>query len=172
MQYQPQPIHAVLLLFPSRGKLAEERKEEEKRGEGVWEGSKKENEEGGVWWIKQLVCLVSYLPSYYKSDRYGKSNAGTIPIFDSHMAMALRSAMHAVQSLTYVQSFVITDMQPLFFLSTQTISLYRLHRSPPFPPEPYTVYPLFILLSRQVLPPISAPRSLQTRRPPRIHRLL
>ncbi|WRT66368.1 uncharacterized protein IL334_003323 [Kwoniella shivajii] len=52
LQFIPQPHRAVLLLFPSRGKLHDEREREEKDGEGSWKGQ----EEGeGVWWIKQTI---------------------------------------------------------------------------------------------------------------------
>ncbi|WWC61873.1 uncharacterized protein I303_104458 [Kwoniella dejecticola CBS 10117] len=48
LQFIPKPHKAVLLLFPSRGKLHDERAREEKDGEGVWKGE-------GVWWIKQTI---------------------------------------------------------------------------------------------------------------------
>lgn len=41
-------MKAVLLLFPSRGRLAEAREQEDKDGEGKFDGE-------GVWWIKQTV---------------------------------------------------------------------------------------------------------------------
>ncbi|ODN79794.1 hypothetical protein L202_03697 [Cryptococcus amylolentus CBS 6039] len=51
LTFIPGPHKAVLLLFPSKGKLAEERKKEEENkasGEGVFKGE-------GVWWIKQTI---------------------------------------------------------------------------------------------------------------------
>ncbi|WWC94181.1 hypothetical protein V866_001020 [Kwoniella sp. B9012] len=48
LQFIPHPHRAVLLLFPSRGKLHDEREREEKDGQGVWKGE-------GVWWIKQTI---------------------------------------------------------------------------------------------------------------------
>lgn len=48
LQFIPKPVKAVLLLFPSRGELAQAREQEEKDGQGVWNGD-------GVWWIKQTV---------------------------------------------------------------------------------------------------------------------
>ncbi|KAH8088235.1 hypothetical protein HD553DRAFT_348742 [Filobasidium floriforme] len=60
LQYTPKPVHAVLLLFPSRGKLAEERKAEEAAGELGWKGREDEEGDGqgqgGVWWIKQTTA--------------------------------------------------------------------------------------------------------------------
>ena len=49
----PQPVRAVLLLFPQRGALAQAREEEEKSDEHKFDGD--------VWWVKQTVstrCLV------------------------------------------------------------------------------------------------------------------
>ncbi|WVQ82384.1 hypothetical protein IAT38_004512 [Cryptococcus sp. DSM 104549] len=48
LSFTPPPHRAVLLLFPSRGKLAEDRKKEEAEGDGKWEGE-------GIWWIKQTI---------------------------------------------------------------------------------------------------------------------
>ncbi|WWC70192.1 uncharacterized protein I206_104142 [Kwoniella pini CBS 10737] len=48
LQFIPKPHKAVLLLFPSRGKLHDERKREENQGEGMWKGE-------SVWWIKQTI---------------------------------------------------------------------------------------------------------------------
>ncbi|KAK1924210.1 peptidase C12, ubiquitin carboxyl-terminal hydrolase [Papiliotrema laurentii] len=48
LQFIPQPVKAVLLLFPSRGALAQAREDEEKNGEGKFEGQ-------SVWWIKQTI---------------------------------------------------------------------------------------------------------------------
>ncbi|WWC89359.1 uncharacterized protein L201_004281 [Kwoniella dendrophila CBS 6074] len=48
LSFIPQPRKAVLLLFPSRGKLHDEREREEKDEEGKWNGE-------GVWWIKQTI---------------------------------------------------------------------------------------------------------------------
>ncbi|KAJ9125551.1 hypothetical protein QFC22_000513 [Naganishia vaughanmartiniae] len=53
LQFTPQPVFAVLLLFPCRGKLDEERKKEEETGEGEWKGS--EDESKKIWWIKQTI---------------------------------------------------------------------------------------------------------------------
>ncbi|RSH80913.1 ubiquitinyl hydrolase 1 [Apiotrichum porosum] len=47
LAFTPQPVRSVLLLFPSRGKLAEAREAEEKTGEGKFDGN--------VWWIKQTI---------------------------------------------------------------------------------------------------------------------
>lgn len=52
LQYTPKPVYAVLLLFPSRGKLFEARAEEDQMEEYKWKGKNKEN---GIWWIKQTV---------------------------------------------------------------------------------------------------------------------
>ena len=52
LAFVPQPVRAVLLLFPSRGALAAARKEEEEKGEG--------NYEGKVWYIKQTVCVMAF----------------------------------------------------------------------------------------------------------------
>jgi hypothetical protein len=57
----------VLLLFPSRGKLAEERKAEEAMGELGWKGREDGQEQGGVWWIKQTVSSGGF----WVSLRYG-----------------------------------------------------------------------------------------------------
>lgn len=48
LQFIPQPVKAVLLLFPARGELQEARKAEETAGEGKFEGK-------DVWWIKQTI---------------------------------------------------------------------------------------------------------------------
>ncbi|WVQ72587.1 hypothetical protein IAR50_002145 [Cryptococcus sp. DSM 104548] len=52
LTFIPGPHKAVLLLFPSKGKLAEARKQEEddkaRTGQGVFKGE-------GVWWIKQTI---------------------------------------------------------------------------------------------------------------------
>jgi ubiquitin carboxyl-terminal hydrolase L3 len=53
LQFTPQPVFAVLLLFPSRGKLGEERKKEEEAGEGEW--TETDDESKKIWWIKQTV---------------------------------------------------------------------------------------------------------------------
>jgi ubiquitin carboxyl-terminal hydrolase L3 len=45
LSFIPQPIAAVLLLFPSRGELAKSREAEESSGKF----------NGDVWWIKQTV---------------------------------------------------------------------------------------------------------------------
>lgn len=48
-------------MFPSRGKLAEERKAEEAMGELGWKGREEEEGQGdGVWWIKQTVSLGGF----------------------------------------------------------------------------------------------------------------
>jgi hypothetical protein len=52
LHYTPKPVYAVLLLFPSRGKLFEARAEEDKLEEFKWKGK---NKEDGIWWIKQTV---------------------------------------------------------------------------------------------------------------------
>ncbi|KAJ9109204.1 hypothetical protein QFC21_000533 [Naganishia friedmannii] len=56
LQFIPQPVFAVLLLFPCRGKLGEEREKEEAAGEGEWKGSDDENKK--IWWIKQTVRTI------------------------------------------------------------------------------------------------------------------
>ncbi|WOO85633.1 Ubiquitin carboxyl-terminal hydrolase isozyme L3 [Vanrija pseudolonga] len=48
LSFVPQPVKAVLLLFPSRGELAAAREKEESDGEGKWDGK-------DVWWIKQTI---------------------------------------------------------------------------------------------------------------------
>ncbi|KAL1405383.1 ubiquitinyl hydrolase 1 [Vanrija albida] len=48
LAFVPQPVKAVLLLFPSRGELAAAREKEERDGEGKWDGK-------DVWWIKQTI---------------------------------------------------------------------------------------------------------------------
>ncbi|WVR07037.1 hypothetical protein IAU60_004076 [Kwoniella sp. DSM 27419] len=50
LQYVPAPHRAVLLLFPTEGKLGELRREEEKayREKGGWKGQ-------GVWYIRQTI---------------------------------------------------------------------------------------------------------------------
>ena len=52
LSFIPQPVKAVLLLFPSRGELRDVREKEEKDGEGRWEGK-------GLWWIKQTVLVLT-----------------------------------------------------------------------------------------------------------------
>lgn len=49
LAFIPQPVRAVLLLFPQRGALAEAREQEERSGEGKFDGD--------VWWVKQTVSL-------------------------------------------------------------------------------------------------------------------
>lgn len=44
-------MRAVLLLFPQRGALAKAREEEEKSGEGKFDGD--------VWWVKQTVSELA-----------------------------------------------------------------------------------------------------------------
>lgn len=51
LAFIPQPVRAVLLLFPQRGALAKAREEEEKSGEGKFDGD--------VWWVKQTVSEVA-----------------------------------------------------------------------------------------------------------------
>jgi hypothetical protein len=47
LEFIPKPVKAVLLLFPSRGELADARKKEEADGQGKFSGD--------IWWIKQTV---------------------------------------------------------------------------------------------------------------------
>lgn len=53
LQFTQQPVFAVLLLFPSRGKLGEARKKEQEDGKGEWKDTA--DEEKKIWWIKQTV---------------------------------------------------------------------------------------------------------------------
>ncbi|KAJ9100102.1 hypothetical protein QFC19_005782 [Naganishia cerealis] len=64
LQFTAQPVFAVLLLFPCRGKLDEERKREEETGEGEWKGS--EDEDKKIWWIKQTD---SPLAKFYQETK-------------------------------------------------------------------------------------------------------
>lgn len=58
LQFTQQPVFAVLLLFPSRGKLAEARKKEQEDGKGEWQDTADEDKK--IWWIKQTVsCSLS-----------------------------------------------------------------------------------------------------------------
>lgn len=59
LQFTPEPVFAVLLLFPSRGKLAEARRKEQEDGKGEFKGV--EDESKKVWWIKQTVCGSCYV---------------------------------------------------------------------------------------------------------------
>lgn len=53
LAFIPQPVRAVLLLFPQRGALAKAREEEEKSGEHKFDGD--------VWWVKQTVSVAAPL---------------------------------------------------------------------------------------------------------------
>ncbi|KAJ9095091.1 hypothetical protein QFC20_006741 [Naganishia adeliensis] len=53
LQFTQQPVFAVLLLFPSRGKLAEARKKEQEDGKGEWKDTADEDKK--IWWIKQTI---------------------------------------------------------------------------------------------------------------------
>lgn len=55
LQFTQQPVFAVLLLFPSRGKLAEARKKEQEDGKGEFKDTSDEGKR--IWWIKQTVSL-------------------------------------------------------------------------------------------------------------------
>lgn len=50
LQFTPRPVHAVLLLFPSRGKLDHFRQQLVADGKGEWKDGGK-----AVWYIKQTV---------------------------------------------------------------------------------------------------------------------
>jgi len=60
LAFVPKPVKAVLLLFPSRGRLADSRTEEEQKDGGKWQGK-------GVWWCKQTVCFC-FRPKWRASN--------------------------------------------------------------------------------------------------------
>ncbi|GHJ85334.1 hypothetical protein NliqN6_1736 [Naganishia liquefaciens] len=53
LQFTTQPVFAVLLLFPSRGKLGEARAKEQEGGKGEFKDTSDRSKK--IWWIKQTI---------------------------------------------------------------------------------------------------------------------
>lgn len=124
LQFTPQPVYAVLLLFPARGKLQEYRRKQAEEGKRQWKDAA--SSEKPVWWIKQTVSpspissLIEYqyflvhtkgVPSSITPPQIGNA-CGSIGLLHSllNLPSSLVSA-HSALSKFYTESFPLSGTE-------------------------------------------------------------
>lgn len=108
LAFVPKPVKAVLLLFPSRGALAEAREKEEKDGQGKFEGD--------IWWIKQTAswrCRAIVNLERLSADRQISNACGSIGL------------LHALLNLPDTGAYALSPDSNLKKFKAETLPLPR-----------------------------------------------